>query len=373
MTWQAIDLRAPEFAKPSDPPQLCGLIYAGKRHLLSGPPEAAKTLLALIFALEEIRAGGHVAVIDFESGPAETRRLLEDLGATSDEIGAIDYFEPDGPPTDCDIQAILDAGATLAIIDALAGAYDASNLDDEKRREVERFARTWIRPLWQHDVATIAIDHVVKNVENRGRFSIGSERKLGAVDVHLGLRANTQLHRGASGLITISTHKDRPAHLERPTAATVELHSDADTHAITWRFQLATGDADPSDWRPTVLMERVSRYIEGRPNGASRTEVYNAVTGKRTGLVAAVDCLVRDGNLEGVGSLLRSRDPYRDRSLGSPGSQAVPEPFPFSRSPSVPPVPPSQEGNGEPGNQDGPDLDYYEAIAAEMEEAGEFA
>ena len=95
MTWQALDLAADIYSKPSEPPIRCGLIYAGKRHLISGPPEAAKTLLALIFAIEEIRAGGTVAIIDFESGPAETRRLLEDLGATLEEIGAIHYFEPD--------------------------------------------------------------------------------------------------------------------------------------------------------------------------------------------------------------------------------------------------------------------------------------
>ena len=98
MNWQALNLASPVYAQPSEPPTTCGLIYRGKRHLISGAPETAKTLIALIAALEEQRAGGGVAYIDFESGPLETRRLLEDLGATEAEIGALLYFEPDGPP-----------------------------------------------------------------------------------------------------------------------------------------------------------------------------------------------------------------------------------------------------------------------------------
>jgi hypothetical protein len=169
-----------------------------------------KTLLALIAALEEQRAGGVVAFIDFESGPAETRRLLEDLDATDGELAPVLYFEPDGPPDAEDIAYLIENECTLAIIDALAGAYDAAGLDDEKRKDVERFARAWIRPLWQRGVATLAIDHVVKNSEARGKWAIGSERKTGAVDVHLGLHAVKHLHRGASGLVRVSTHKDRP-------------------------------------------------------------------------------------------------------------------------------------------------------------------
>ena len=41
--WQPINLAAPEFDQPTEPPALYGLIYAEKRHALSGPPEAVKT------------------------------------------------------------------------------------------------------------------------------------------------------------------------------------------------------------------------------------------------------------------------------------------------------------------------------------------
>ena len=138
MNWEPINLTASEFDKPSLPPSLCGLVYAGKRHVLSGPPEAAKTVISLIVALEHMRAGGTVAFIDFESGPAETRRLLEDLGATKDEVGSVYYFEPSGPPAPDDIDRIVAYGITLVIIDAAAGAYGVSGLDDNKRQDARR-------------------------------------------------------------------------------------------------------------------------------------------------------------------------------------------------------------------------------------------
>ncbi len=296
MSWEPINLTASEFDKPSLPPSLCGLVYAGKRHVLSGPPEALKTLLVLILALEHMRAGGTIAFVDFESGPAETRRLLEDLGATRDEVASVFYFEPDGPPATEDIERIVNEGVTLVVIDAAAGAYDVSELDDNKRADAERFAAAWIRPLWQRGVTTIVIDHVTKNTGTRGRFAIGSERKLGQADVHLGLHAVKQLSRGTTGLVTVHTHKDRPGHLTRPKAAEVELQSAPESHRITWTIRPANEhSSEDGGWRPTVLMERVSLYLEQQTDAVSRNNVEKNVKGTGEYLRVAMDVLVAEG------------------------------------------------------------------------------
>jgi hypothetical protein len=244
VSWDAVNLAAPDFETAPEPPITCGLIYRGRRHALSGPPEAAKTVAAVIFGLEHYRAGhGRFALVDFEMGEHSTRLLLAELGATIDEIAAVYYVAPDRPPDAVDVDAIAEAGVTLVVIDATAGAYDASQLDDNKRGDAEKFSRAWVRPLWDRGIATILVDHVVKNADNRGRYAIGSERKLGTVDVHLGLHAVKQLHRGGDGLVVVSTHKDRPGHLQRPRAAELELRSDPETHRIAWKFR-AAGDAD---------------------------------------------------------------------------------------------------------------------------------
>ena len=323
MNWEPINLSAVEFSKPSLPPSLCGLVYAGKRHVVSGPPEALKTLLTLLFALEHQRAGGTLAIVDFESGPAETRRLLEDLGATRDEVASVFYFEPDGPPATEDIERIVSEGVTLVVIDAAAGAYDVSGLDDNARKDAERFAAAWIRPLWQRGVTTIVIDHVTKNTETRGRFAIGSERKLGQADVHLGLHAVKQLSRGTTGLVTVHTHKDRPGHLTRPKAAEVELQSHPDTHRITWTIRPAREHtSDTGQWQPTVLMERVSRYLEQQTKPVSRNTVEKNVKGTGEYLRAAMDALLDEGYAAETrgprdARELQSLRPFRDATSSS--------------------------------------------------------
>ncbi len=337
-----LNLAAPEFAKPSEPPVHCGLIYKRKRHAVSGPPEAAKTLLVLIIALEAERAGTRVAFIDFESGPAETRRLLEDLGATLEEIAAIDYYEAEGSPEDDDLQRLfIDTGVELVIIDAAAGAYNASGLDEEKRKDIEAWANAWVRPLWRAGIATILVDHVVKNRNNRGAFAIGGERKLGGVDVHLGLAAVSQMSRGKSGLIKITTHKDRPAWLPRPRTGDLELHSDPTTHAITWRIKPASDDtADPIGWRPTVLMERVSRYLERQTDEVPVTAIYKNVKGKKEYVAEATLFLIGDSfATERPGNrgsrLIRSIKPYREPvpTLSQPVPTASDPPCPAVPSP----------------------------------------
>ena len=125
MNWQPLNLAADEYARPTEAPVIAGLIYRGSRTGISAASESAKTLLSLAIGLEWDRAGfGRFAVIDFEQGAAATRLLLEDLGATDEELAAVYYVEADSPPSADDVRAVLAAGVTLVIIDAAAGAYD---------------------------------------------------------------------------------------------------------------------------------------------------------------------------------------------------------------------------------------------------------
>jgi hypothetical protein len=212
VSWQWLNLAAPEFEAPSDPPYIAGLIYPGLRHVLSGSPESAKTLVGLILALTVQRQNELVAHIDFEMGPKRTRTLLEDLGATADEIADHIYTETGGPPDEADLAHLTVNGVALALIDAGAGAYNASGLDDHSRKDVETFGSTWIDPLYRASVGTLLVDHVVKNTDNRGKWAIGSERKAGQADVDLGLELiGKPLSRGGSALVKVRVHKDRPA------------------------------------------------------------------------------------------------------------------------------------------------------------------
>ncbi len=73
--------------------------------------------------------------------------------------------------------------------------------------------------------------------------------------------------------------------------------------------------APDGSWRPTNLMERVSRELEARTaanDPPSRDALASAVTGKKQFLLVAIDALVADGYAERDGRKLRSIKPYRE-------------------------------------------------------------
>jgi hypothetical protein len=331
--------------RPSVRPTLggVGLFYPGKRHVASGPQEAAKTMAAYAVALEEVRSGGLVVLIDFEMGPFDARDRLREMGATDDDLARILYVEPETPATEETILALLALRPTLVVIDASAGAYDLQGLDDNKRADAEKFARIWVRPFWTNGVATLVLDHVVKNSESRGKYAIGSERKVGGVDVHLGFECVFELNRGGHGLYKIVTHKDRGGWLPRPTAGELELWSDPDTHAIRWAFKPPQPPEEETDegFRPTTLMERVSIYLEGQDEPVSRNSVEEAVKGKGRYVRLAIDCLVREGYVtETRGArkarLLLSKQAFRDDDFVPTSSQADDDDFVPTSSPDEP-------------------------------------
>lgn len=337
MSWQPLNLAHLEERDPVRPTLGgLGIVYRGKRHVFSGPQEAAKTLAAYAIALEVIRAGEIVVLIDFEMGPYDARDRLRDLGATDDDFERLLYVEPEGAATQEIILELLEHDPALVIVDAAAGAYALQGLDDNKRGDVERFAHMFVRSFWLRGVATLLLDHVVKNADARGRYAIGSERKVGGADVHLGFEVVRQLTRGGSGVYRIVTHKDRAGWLPRPRAGELELHSDPETHAITWTFRPPTQEAGDG-FRPTTLMERTSRYLEQQVDPVSRKAIEDDVKGRRAFLRMALDRLVAEGfAAESAGErrarLVRSIRPFREGDL----APTSPPPDDFDLAPTSP-------------------------------------
>jgi hypothetical protein len=281
--------------KPPVQPTLGGLgiVYPGKRHVFSGPQESAKTLAAYAIVIETVRTGQTCIIIDFEMGRWDARDRLRDLGATPDELNWIHYIEPAQPATTARIATLAALEPVLVVIDAAAGAYDIQGLDDNKRSDVEKFTRIYVHAFWQAEIATIVLDHVVKNLEGRGSYAIGSERKVGGTDVHLGFHPVLPIKRGSSGIYKITTHKDRGGYLQRGRLADLHLTSDPDTHAITWEFKEVDHTDEPL--RPTVLMHRVSQWLQGEDEPASFSKIKSSVTGEDRFIAIATEYLIKEG------------------------------------------------------------------------------
>jgi NrS-1 polymerase HBD domain/AAA domain len=243
-SWTRVDLVALG-ETPPEPPGLAGLIYKGQRHVLSGEPEALKTWLALVVAAQEIRAGLSVLYIDLEStGPRDILARLRNLGLKDDEIADhFSYFHPDEPISVAlsDIDAFLTKWKpSVVFIDAMQGALALHQLDENSATDIETFYRIVVDPLRAYGAAVVTLDHVTKATEGRGKWSIGSQRKIGACDVALGLEVIQEFGRGRVGKARIRTHKDRPGYLSRPNAGEFELTSDKDTQSSPGRSSSLT-------------------------------------------------------------------------------------------------------------------------------------
>ncbi len=296
-SWTPIDLNTLPDTPPVQPTLgtvgNIGLVYPGKRHVFSGPQESAKTLAAYLIGIQVIRQGGTLLLIDFEMGAYDARNRLHDLGATPDDLSNLLYLEPDEPATHERLHALAERRPDLVVIDAAAGAYDLQGLDDNKRQDVERLSRLYVDRFWRANIATIILDHVVKNNETRGKYAIGSERKVGGADVHLGFEVITPISRGHTGLYKIVTHKDRGGYLKRGTLAELELASDPDTHRISWQLRPVEDRADGQEWMPTKVMQKNSETLARRGEPVSRKQMIEEIGGRHDIARKAIDHLVR--------------------------------------------------------------------------------
>ena len=282
------------------------IVYPGARHIFMGEPESGKTIAVYAIALEELRSRpvGWVALVDFEMGPELACRRFREMGATDQELDRIVCFTPDTAPRPGEVADVLlgrddtpEPNPLLVVYDSWAGASALLGLDDNKRADIETFAAVYIVPLWSNGITTIVLDHVTKSREGRARWAIGSERKLGVVDVALGFEVIHQMSRGNEGLLRVVASKDRFGYLSRPTAVMIEVHSDPDTHAITWTWKPpAASERSEDGFRPTVLMGRVSAFLEKQTEPVSLRTIENAGLGKsREWIRKAVEALAAEG------------------------------------------------------------------------------
>jgi hypothetical protein len=350
-----------------------GLCYPGKRHVFSGPQESAKTLAAYVLGLSVVRAGSSVVLIDFEMGPWDAKTRLRELGANEQDMASVLYVAPEQPATESRIQALVEAGPELVIVDAAAGAYDLQELDDNKRGDVERFTRFYVNGFWKAGIATVVLDHVTKNAETRGNYAIGSERKVGGADVHLGFSVVKPISRGTKGVYKITTHKDRGGCLKRGVLCEFDLDSDPDTNVISWQFRKPAVADEDHPFRPTVKMEQASRWLEKQlEERVPMSHIEKGIGGDRDAGRLAIQILVNEGNFrEEAGprnarlmTLVRPyREEYDDLSATSPHLSGEVAQSDLSASP-----PPYRDGEDGGEVRSGPERSNQEQLSDDSEE-----
>jgi AAA domain len=305
-------------ANPPEPPTIGGLLYPGKRTLLSGETESLKTWAALILAKAEMDLGYPVAWVDLDAmGSGAMLARLRALGvpdAVVDELFL--YYEPSERVTDRLEEVcgeVAARGIRLFVVDAFNPMLNLHGLDPGSTPDIETFWREIATPITDAGAAPTMLDHVVKNADARGKYAYGSERKASGAIVHVGFRLLEPFARGATGRTLLATHKDRPGYLPRPTIGRLVLVSDGE--AITYALE-EVHSHDRDSFRPTVLMERISRKLQREIEPVSQRWIEENVKGQGAALRTALDVLVSDGYLSRDkgpnGYEIASLRPYRE-------------------------------------------------------------
>jgi hypothetical protein len=309
------------------------LLYPGQSHGISAPPEAGKTWLALTPAASLLKAGKHVLFMDCETTAVEIVGRLQALGATDDQIVAgLTYVRPEIPPDARTISSLLESGPfELAIIDGVSEAFTLCGLDPNSNTDAAKFFALLVRPITDTGAAVVLLDHVVKQPENRGRYALGAGHKLAAVAVAYTIDVLAPPSRRTTGKLKIRVVKDRHGHIRGyavgDTIAIAHITPANDGEQVTVTVDPPDAETTAGDFRPTVLMERVSEYVAAHP-GASQRAIRDGVKGKNSYVIDALGLLIAEHYLEARDEgRTHTHHPIRPYIADHHGS-TVPERFP---------------------------------------------
>jgi hypothetical protein len=213
------------------------IVYRGKTHSLTGPPEAGKTVLALHLALAAIRRGRPVLYWDEEIGPEAAAGLLADMGGEPEKIDKLMTYVPFARLSWSvrDRRGLADLAGdikpALAIFDSSMAMMGMAGVNENDNGQVTRFWQQVWQPLAvEHGCAVIVIDHEGRDGGN-SRYARGAGSKLAVVDVAHKLTPVVPFSRARDGLLQLTITKDRPGWMHRhwhikvrrnPLAATIE-------------------------------------------------------------------------------------------------------------------------------------------------------
>lgn len=319
-TWAPVDLEAvldgsyepelPSLMPRSDGP---ALLYPGRVHSFHGESESGKSLIAQAEAARLIADAHDVLFVDFESDHAAVVGRLLELGATAQQIRAhFTYVRPEVDPRRFDhervaIAALLSKPYALSVVDGVTealGVFGASTKDND---EITTWMRLLPRTIAQHTgAAVVLVDHVTKDSKGRGRFAIGGQAKMAALDgAAYVVEVTDALGRGRRGMVTLRVAKDRPGGVRAhagPFRATdrtqeaVRIVVDSTTDGRI-RIELRpplTEEQGAGGFRPTHLMQRISETVEQAPEAISQKVLCELVGGRADTVRKALAILVHE-------------------------------------------------------------------------------
>lgn len=308
-----------------------GLFYPRRIHTVSGESETGKGWLIVAQIVVELDAGNAAVVVDFEDEAGTWYDRLLAAGAKREQLRErFAYIRPEEPigatVNRGDLgEALAQLRPTLVLLDGTTDAMTLHGLDPLSNKDVSTFARMLPRWVARQGPATVASDHLPKNAE-RGRYALGGVHKLNGVDGACYVLENRKpFGVGITGRSTLLLAKDRPGALRQhalPSSHGLYWYADLTmtSHAAEFvEIELAVplrAPAAEAEFRPTVLMARVSAALAKAGVPLSGRGVEDRVKGRGTDIRKALAVLVDEKYVlaykEGSAMLHRLVKPFEE-------------------------------------------------------------
>lgn len=330
------------------------LLYPGLTHSFHGEPSSGKSLVAQWLTAQLLGQNMPVAYLDYESDPGSVVHRIMMFGlATRGQIAEhLVYIRPEADPkaNGGETRAFRDLARqsfALIVLDGVTGALVASRMESNSNDDVTRWSRAVPEYLAERTgAAVVMIDHVPKAAEGRGRFAIGAQAKLGRITgVSFTLEPKQALGQGLRGVVSIRMGKDRPGQIPAHagpvnwsdrSAEVARFVLDSTTNPPRVTIQPPDRAGADQSFRPSTLMQAISKHLETATRPQSKKDVEGNVPGNASAKRQALDLLIREGYVTATpgarNALLHTStrayratdDPKSDQFTGQPDLTADP-------------------------------------------------
>lgn len=252
------------------------MLTSGRVHLAYGAGSGGKTWLGWLIAVQEIRKGNAVLLVDFEMGDSLTLDRLHTLGLTDEEIDAgVVYVDPNMSPSAADrawlVEAVResvgDKVLTYCLVDSLTESAALDTLAENDTGDMTRWFRAntrWIVEQWP-TCALLVIDHLPKDNPD-AKMPIGSQRKQSASHALFAVRNNVEFSRDKDGHSTVFVTRSRDGWLTPGALARLEIGPGVEGYVRL----MPPKEEDQQAARVEVLRARITLYLS--QHGPSKTD-----------------------------------------------------------------------------------------------------
>lgn len=306
--WRIVDF-PPSVVIPEIPdPELLtlsdgsSLLYPGESHSLYGEPESGKTWLALYAMKQEIEKGNSVVLIDAEDRWEKSYRRMIQLGTDPHAVSEhFRYIKPMSPTELEEVAYVLQAEPTLIVIDSTGESMGIEGFDQNADGDVAQWNQRLVHPLTVNGACVLTLDHVVKSADGKGRWAIGSQRKLASITgAAYTVTVQSKWSRQDIGHAKVECTKDRNGKIPRGhDAAKVIVAPTTDGEGIMMKLDpgVPKGREMQVSKTSSRIEEDILNMLEQTPDGVLKSVIIQTVTGGNVRVASVLESLIEKGTV----------------------------------------------------------------------------